>query len=299
MTALTQSLALVAATVAGVGLFRSVLRWGIRASLAAPRMAHDRTPADAGLPFETVRIDTANGRRLHGWLIPPATGTALPWPTLIVLHGWGGNAATMLPLARPLCEAGFASLFFDARCHGASDNDSFASLPRFAEDAEHVMRWLARRAEIEARRIGLFGHSVGAGAVLLVASRRPEVAAVVSVAAFSHPAAMMRRWLATKRIPERPVGRYVLDYVQRTIGHRFDDIAPVATIARVRCPVLLVHGLHDETVPFADAQRLRAASAGHARLLSVDAGHDLGEALGPHAGAIVGFLQSALLPKAP
>ena len=63
-------------------------------------------------------------------------------------------------------------------------------------------------------------------------------------------------------------------------------------------PVLLVHGLHDETAPFADAQRLEAASAGRAPVLPVDAGHDLGESLGPHADAIVGFLRSALFPRA-
>ena len=170
------------------------------------------------------------------------------------MHGWGGNAAMMLPLARPLHDAGFATLFVDARCHGASDDDSFASLPRFAEDVEHAFEWLAARADIDAGRIALIGHSVGAGAALLAASRRPDVAAVVSVAAFSHPAAMMRRWLATRRIPEWPVGRYILGYVQRTIGHRFDDIAPVTTIARVRCPVLLVHGADDDVVPLDDAR---------------------------------------------
>jgi dipeptidyl aminopeptidase/acylaminoacyl peptidase len=300
VSALTQSLALVAVAVAGIGLFRGVLRWGIRASLAAPRMAHDRTPADCGLPFETVRIDTANGRRLHGWLIPPATGTALRCPTVIVLHGWGGNAAMMLPLARPLCEAGFASLFVDARCHGASDNDSFASLPRFAEDVEHAIRWLTRRSDIDTRRIGLIGHSVGAGAVLLAASRRPEVAAVVSVAAFSHPAAMMRRWLTQKRIPERPLGRYVLDYVQETIGYRFDDIAPVATIARVICPVLLVHGADDEVVPLKEAQQIFAARAHEAvELLVLSGDHDSFADLERHLERLIDFLRRAMAQPLP
>lgn len=38
-------------------------------------------------------------------------------------------------------------------------------------------------------------------------------------------------------------------HVQRVIGTTFDDIAPVNTIARVRCPVLVVHGRTD-TVGF-------------------------------------------------
>ena len=227
MTVIAPPLAFIAATVAIIAMLRGLLHRGIRNSLAAPRIPHDCTPDAFGLHFESVRIDTANQRCLHGWLIAPVTGTRAPYPAMIVMHGWGGNAAMMLPLARPLHNAGFATLFLDARGHGASDDDSFASLPRFAEDVEHALEWLAARASIDAGRIGLIGHSVGAGAALLVASRRRDVAVVVSVAAFSHPAGMMRRWLATKRIPEWPAGRYILGYVQKTIGHRFDDIAPV------------------------------------------------------------------------
>ena len=295
VVAFAPSLAWLATTVAGLALLRGLLHRGIRAGLAAPRIPHDRTPAAAGLAFETVRIDTANQRRLHGWLIAPAARDGARCPAVIVMHGWGGNAAMMLPLARPLHEVGFAVLFIDARCHGASDDDSFASLPRFAEDLEHALAWLTARAEIDARRIALIGHSVGAGAALLAASRRPNVAALVIVSAFAHPAAMMRRWLAAKRIPERPVGRYVLDYVQRTIGHRFDDIAPVVTIARVRCPVLLVHGADDDVVPLADAQQIFAARAHEAvELLILGGSHESFADLEQHIGKLIEFLRAAL-----
>jgi uncharacterized protein len=294
MAVIAPPLAFIALTVATLALLRGLLHRGIRVSLAAPRVPHDRTPDAFGLRFEAVQIDTTNRRRLHGWLIAPVTGTAVPYPAMIVMHGWGGNAAMMLPLARPLYEAGFATLFLDARCHGASDDDSFASLPRFAEDVEHALEWLAARASIDAGRIGLIGHSVGAGAVLLAASRRPDVAAVVSVAAFSHPAGMMRRWLAAKRIPEWPVGRYILGYVEKAIGHRFDDIAPVNTIARVRCPVLLVHGADDDVVPLEDAHRILAARAHDAvELLVVGGDHDSFAEFELHMEQLVDFLRSA------
>jgi dipeptidyl aminopeptidase/acylaminoacyl peptidase len=298
MAAVAPVLAWLATLVAGLALLRALGHRGIRAGLAAPRIPHDRTPAALDLAFETVRIDTANRRRLHAWLIAPAADSGTPHPAVIVMHGWGGNAAMMLPLARPLHEAGFAALFIDARCHGASDDDSFASLPRFAEDLEHALAWLAARAEIDAGRIAFIGHSVGAGAALLAASRRPDVAAVVSVSAFSHPAAMMRRWLATRRIPERPVGRYILDYVQRTIGHRFDDIAPVATIGRVRCPVLLVHGADDDVVPLEEARQIYAARTHDAvELLVLSGEHDSFADLEQHMGRLTGFLRVALAPR--
>jgi dipeptidyl aminopeptidase/acylaminoacyl peptidase len=211
------------------------------------------------------------------------------------MHGWGGNAALMLPLARPLHEAGYATLFVDARCHGASDDDSFASLPRFAEDTEHAFAWLSAREGVDPARIALLGHSVGAGAVLFAASRTPQVAAVVSVAAFSHPAAMMRRWLAAKRIPEKPIGRYILDYVQKIIGHRFDDIAPVATIARIRRPVLLVHGADDEVVPIDEAMQIYAMRGDTpVELMTLTGDHESFADLEHHMGRLVAFLGRVL-----
>jgi dipeptidyl aminopeptidase/acylaminoacyl peptidase len=294
VSGLTLALALIAGGGLVVALLRALLHHGIRASLAAPRIGHDRTPGDLGLPFETLRLDTANARRVHAWLVAPVADGDRPAPAVIVMHGWGGNAAMMLPLARPLRDAGFAALYVDARCHGASDGDSFASLPRFAEDIEHAADWLARQPGIDAARISVIGHSVGAGAALLAATRRPGLAAVVSIAAFSHPATMMRRWFAARRIPERTVGRYILGFVEKTIGHRFDDIAPVSTIARVRCPVLLVHGESDDVVPLSEARQLLAARADNAVELRVIGGsHESFADPERHVQEAIAFLRRA------
>ena len=287
-----------AAGVASLAGSRALLHWGIRKGLAAPRVANDSSPAALGLKAEEVRIATANARQLHAWLIRAPQQEQerdRPQAAVVVVHGWGGNAALMLPLARPLHEAGFAALFIDTRCHGASDDDRFTSLPRFAEDAEHAFAWLAAQPGIDPQRIALLGHSVGAGAVLFAASRTPQVAAVVSVAAFSHPVAMMRRLLAAKRLPERPLGRYILDYVQKTIGHRFDDIAPLTTIARIRRPVLLVHGEDDEVVPIVEARQIYAARGDTpVELMTIAGNHDSFADLEGHIDQLTGFLQRAL-----
>ena len=266
-----------------VGLHRA-----IRRGLAAPRVVETQAPSD--LPWQAAVIPTRNGRRLHAWWIPTVAGA----PALVVMHGWGGNAEMMLPLAGPLHRAGYALLLVDARCHGRSDDDSFASLPRFAEDIEAGLDWLVGQPDVDPARLGVIGHSVGAGAALLAASRRPTLRAVVSLAAFAHPQVMMRRWLASKRIPYWPLGAYILAYVQRVIGHRFDAIAPVNTIARVACPVLLVHGLEDDTVPLSDAEAILAAGApGRVQLLRVPGSHDDYGDIDRNLPALTTFLAAA------
>jgi pimeloyl-ACP methyl ester carboxylesterase len=138
----------------------------------------------------------------------------------------------------------------------------------------------------------LLGHSVGAAATLLHASRQDDVRAVISLSSFAHPREMMRRFMGEKRVPYPVLGWYVMRHVQRVIGTSFEAIAPLNTIAQVRCPVLLVHGRQDSTVPFKDACRLRAKSV-QARLLPVAGDHDLRQALKPYTAELVEFLTQA------
>lgn len=260
--------------------------------LRAPRLPHGRTPGDLGLAAQSLRLRAAGGKWLFAWFVPaPGAG---PAPAVLLMHGWGANAAHMLPAVPFLQAAGFAVLLPDARCHGASDDEEFSSMPRFAEDIGAGLDWLHAQPAVDAARLAVAGHSVGAAAALLAATQREDIRAVVSLSAFAHPAELMRRWLGEQHLPWWPLGWAVARHVQRVIGARFDDIAPLATLPRVCCPVLLVHGRQDETVPCGDAERLHAASAGRAALLMVPGGHDLGDALGPHAARIVGFVRQAL-----
>ena len=266
----------------------------IRASLAAPRVRENGVPD--GLPWREVVIPTEGGKTLFGWFIPAGEGA----PALAIVHGWGGNAQMMLPLAQPLNAAGYAQLFFDARSHGRSDGDSFASLPRFAEDLEHAVGWLQRQPDVDACRIGVVGHSVGAGAALLLASRRPDLAGVVSLSAFAHPATVMRRWLALKGIPYWPLGAYVLYYIQRVIGYRFEAIAPIHTIGLTSCPVLLAHGTADETVPVSEAQEIYAHRRDdQVRLLLMPGSHDEYGELDRHMGLVIEFLDETFGQESP
>ena len=283
------AISIIAALLVAVWLFH----WAIRYSLRAPRIVEQGTPAQRGLAYRQVAIPTARDKNLFGWFIPAPDGGSAP--VVAVLHGWGSNAEQMLPVAVPLNQAGYAVLLFDARSHGRSDGDSFASLPHFAEDMDHALAWLRLQLEVDATKLSVLGHSVGAGAVLLAASRRDDLAAVVSIAAFAHPANMMRRFMAAHHVPYVPLGWYVLRYVQQVIGYRFDAIAPSRSITAITCPVLLVHGSDDSTVPVADAEQLYALRSSNAvELLILRGEHDATDELERHAHRVVDFLDQAM-----
>lgn len=196
-------------------------------------------------------------------------------------------------MVEPLVGTGIAVVLFDAASHGDSSAEAFSSLPRFAEDLAAVLDALRGHPCIDAGRIGLLGHSVGAAAALLHAARQGGVRAVVSLSAFAHPREVMERWLQQHHIPRRWIGAAILDHVQEVIGERFDHIAPEHQLPRIACPVLLVHGDQDQTVPVSDARRLQALLR-CGELLVVEGQHDLRASLAPHAGQLVRFFSTHL-----
>lgn len=272
--------------VVALALVRAFPRLLMR-QMAPPVRPQPHTPADLGLPEISVGLRSAGGTDLHAWFIP-VDGKA---PGVVVLHGWGANASLMLPLAPHLHRAGFHSLFLDARNHGRSEHDEFVSMPRFAEDLEVALDWMNAHGDVTA--VGVIGHSVGAGAALLAGSRRPDLGAIVSVSAFAHPGETMARSAPMNRFPP-PVRSGIFRTMERTIGYRFDEIAPRATVGRVQAPLLLVHGDADRVVAVADVHEL-AARAPEARTLIVpDADHASLDAFGPYVGEILGFLTEHL-----
>ncbi len=270
----------------------------IRLAYRAPKVHEQITPADLDLPYQTKRIPTANGKHLFAWFIPLPDGREIG-PAVAVMHGWGGNAGHILPFASLLHDQGYAVLLLDARNHGQSDTDGYSSMPRFAEDLEYGLDWMRQQPGIDPQRLFLLGHSVGAAATLLLASRRQDLSGVVSISAFAHPEELMRRQMQSHHIPYVPVGWLLLAYIQRTIKARFDDIAPCNTIRQISCPVLLVHGEKDKVVPSADAQRIYANRLDDRveLLLLPKAGHDSRRAISQHGEALIAFLQRNTLDK--
>ncbi|NDL68966.1 alpha/beta fold hydrolase [Halomonas alkaliphila] len=228
-----------------------------------------------------------NGLTLEGWWF---TTTHEQKGHAILTHGWGSNRTALLPLVPVLLAAGWNVLAFDVRNHGNSDKDTFSSMPRFAEDIDAALAWL--HSTCDRRATALIGHSVGAAATLLAASRRSDITAVISLSSFAHPEDMMKRWLAEKGMPFFPLGWYVLHYVERVIGYRFATIAPLHTVARIPCPILLVHGDNDCVIPPTDAHRL-ANQMDKAVLRLVPGGHDLTSSVAQHSDELVAFLQAS------
>jgi pimeloyl-ACP methyl ester carboxylesterase len=258
------------------------------------RMRHRRDPGSLGLSFEAVGIPTANARTLHGWWIPSGTAAA---PCVILVHGWGRNVERVLPYVEMLHPALFDLLAFDARHHGSSDGDAYASMPKFSEDIRAAVDYVVMRRGAAAGRsdVGVLGLSVGGSAAIHAAAHDPRIAAVVTVGAFADPADARATigphwWLLAPGLP------LVFWLFERRIGMKFREISPEKVIARARARFLLIHGTEDAVVPVAHVRRLVAAAGASARTWIIPGrGHSDPHLESGMAATLAGFFGEALL----
>lgn len=156
----------------------------VAASFPPHPAAGDRTPADLGMTYREVRLDSSDGVRLAAWYVPSRNGAAL-----VLMHGAGSTRASVLRQAAVLAGHGYGVLLLDARGHGDSEGRGMDFGWYGEQDAEGAVDFLLRQPEVDPLRVGLVGLSMGGEQALGAAGADPRVAAVVAEGATARVAA--------------------------------------------------------------------------------------------------------------
>ena len=112
----------------------------------------------------TLRMD--DGVTLAATLYEPSTMPPMQgYPAVVLFHALGGKRQDLDFIAQSWSDT-FAILTFDARGHGQSGGLVSIDGPREMADTREIFNWLAARTDINSRKIGAWGISLGGGAVL-------------------------------------------------------------------------------------------------------------------------------------
>ena len=188
---------------------------------------------------------TSDGLVQRGYInIPHGAG---PFPVVIVNHGYidPGIYSTVTYMARytdPLAAAGFLVVHPDYRGYGNSEPGPNLFRIGFAVDVLHLIAAVQTLPMADPDAIGLFGHSMGGGISLRVATVTDEVDAVLLYGSMSGDEhanlAKIVEWSGRADLPELAVPPEAVS-----------QLAPIEALDYITAPISLHHGDADATVP--------------------------------------------------
>jgi fermentation-respiration switch protein FrsA (DUF1100 family) len=206
----------------------------------------DPSPQAVGLAgVEVVSLPTPDDEVVVLWLSPAREGR----PTILFLHGNGGEIADRAERFAFYQSRGFGVAFLSYRGYGGSTGaPSEAGLLADTKAAyDHL-----RAQGIPPDRIVLVGESLGTGPAVITAAANP-VAAVVLEAPYSAAVDIARA-----AYPWAPV-RLLMKDQYRSRDH----------IAAINAPLLILHGEEDRVIPYGFSKRLFDAARDPKTFLSL------------------------------
>ena len=256
-----------------------------------PETIRNPTDTDATIP--------ANGFNLAGTLTtPPGVAGRLRHPSIVLVGGAApgdrdqvlGGLPVFAQLAQGLADTGHIVLRYDRRGSGQSGGRiESATIADYADDVVSAVRWLAKRNDVDKKRIVVAGYGDGAAAALIAASRHKEIDGVITIGAAGSRGAdlileQQRHVLDALKLPpdERQSRIDMQQKIQAAVisGRGWEGIPeamrrqadtpwfksvltfdPAQIVPRVKQPILILHGELDPNIPPSEADRLAAIAS--------------------------------------
>ena len=218
------------------------------------------TPAQAGLDHRDLWIDTADGQRLHGWLVEAGPKA----PLLIFFHGNAGNIGDRVDNVARLVEAGITVLIFDYRGYGKSTGRPTEE--GVYADGGAVYEYALGTLGYSPGDVVLFGRSLGTAVAAHLASR-VEVAGVILESAFTNLKDLA--WIHYPFLPGKFLVKGKFNVVEMVKG--------------LKAPLLVVHGDRDGLVPMWMGEKVYQAAPEPKEFYVIQgAGHNDTDLVGGH-----------------
>jgi len=217
-----------------------------------PRPMSGITPAEFGLSYDTLTIPGLDGKiRLGAWYCPGDADSVL----IVLFHGYAADKSVMLDEATGLIQLGYSILLVDFRGSGGS-SESYTTLGHDeAEDVAAAMHYAENI--LPHSRIVLYGQSMGAAAVLRAVDKRglkPDGIIIETV--FDRLLTTVKRRFRAMGVPPFPSAELMLLWGGWQAGFDAFEHNPADYAKSVSCPILFLHGTHDQRARVEDARRV-------------------------------------------
>lgn len=218
----------------------------VYAWLCADRSIFLPQPCSYAPSDDHIALATPDGETLCAAYLPNPAARF----TILYSHGNAEDLGDVMPAMEALRQQGFAVFAYDYRGYGLSTGHP--SVRGACSDVVTAYRYLTATLGIPAGSIVPYGRSVGGGPAVHLAATHP-VGGLILQSAFTSA------FVVVTRVPVFP----------------FDRFRNLASLSRVHCPVLVMHGRRDGVIPFAHGVRLYNRAPEPKRALWIDdVGHN-------------------------
>ncbi|SEP14113.1 alpha/beta hydrolase [Aquisalimonas asiatica] len=244
----------------GVGIYLGLLLllYGMQSRLihlpGVPGRELIATPAEIGLDWDDVSLQTEDGVQLHGWYLP---GPDNARHTVLFFHGNAGNISHRLDSLEIFHDLGAAVLIIDYRGYGRSEGSP--SETGLYRDGRAAWEHLVDERDVSPEEIIAFGRSLGAAVAARVATER-DVGGVILESAFTSA-------------PDRAAELYPIFPVRQLARIQYPTREFVQDL---QAPVLVVHSPDDEIIPFHHGEAIYEAAPEPKTFLRIQGDHNTG-----------------------
>ncbi|MHC4982736.1 MAG: alpha/beta hydrolase [Planctomycetota bacterium] len=221
------------------------------------------------------RIATGDETEIDVWVIdadPPA-GVAdpkkfKPYGTVVLRHGLGDSKASFLSLGERLAKMGYDVVLPDLRAHGASEGKYVTWGAKERKDVKHVMDTLTASGGVS-DQIYAFGSSLGAAVAIQYAAIDPRVKGVMAMAPFKDITIVRRSLMLLAPVTSDKKFNGILAAAGKMADFDPAEADTLAAAAKLKCPILLVHGLLDMAIPVENSKAIHEAAGEPKQLIVV------------------------------
>jgi 2,6-dihydroxypseudooxynicotine hydrolase len=231
------------------------------------RKAHDLTVAsyaralpNFAYPGERLAIPYEGGATLWGILRKP-WHVARP-PVVILVPGLDSVKEELHAYGDTFLRRGIAVLAIDGPGQGEME---FTHPMRhdYEVPVRYIIDALERRPDLDARRMGLFGVSLGGYYAVRTAAFEPRLRAIIALAG---PYAVLDGLLAMPSLTQAAFTARLHARSRDEAVERLQRFTLSGIMERVQCPLLVIMGQQDRIVPPQDAERTAREAGEHAEL---------------------------------
>ncbi|HEX2931264.1 MAG TPA: alpha/beta fold hydrolase [Candidatus Binatia bacterium] len=227
-----------------------------------PRPQNSRTPAALDLPFETYRFPSENGSTIEAWYIPGKDERLV----VLLFHGYAASKSTLLSAAKAFHELGYPTMLIDFYGSGGSSGSDTTVGVEEAHDVAAAANFIRRKWP--ARKIGLYGISMGGAAVLRAVANGVKADAVIIESVFDTLLHTAKNRFRLTGLPGSPFAELLIFWGSLQRGTNFFAHNPVDYARAVRTPAMILNGELDQHAPVEEARRIAQAMGENARLVT-------------------------------